>query len=471
MLFNSFSFLVFLLLVLFFYYLVPNRGRNYILLLSSYSFYGLWNWKFLGLIIITTITSFYCGIYLGNKKINLIQKKALLIFCLILNLGILSFFKYFNFFIYSLNELSTLLGLGKIPLFIEVLLPVGISFYTFQAISYVIDIYRNQIPPSRNISNFALYISFFPQLVAGPIERFKNLMPQIEQARTVSLDQLKAGFFYILWGYYLKVVIADNCAIIANCVFDSPEYYTGFSLFLGVFAFSLQVYGDFGGYTFIALGVSKLFGINLMINFKRPYFVTNPREFWSRWHISLSNWLKHYLYIPLGGNRKGILRMHINLMITMVLGGLWHGASLNFVFWGTYHGILLCLYHYSNKYNFFSNTPKLLRWLGFLLIVGFSWVLFRIDNTDDFLMFIKKLPFFIFEKSYLLTFVIKPLLFIFLITIPFWIIEIISERNEQGTNYFIKNGSLLRGFSMSVLLMFILIFGNFSEYEFIYFQF
>lgn len=158
-------------------------------------------------------------------------------------------------------------------------------------------------------------------------------------------------------------------------------------------------------------------------------------------------------------------------MITMVLGGLWHGASLNFVFWGTYHGILLCLYHYSNKYNFFSNTPKLLRWLGFLLIVGFSWVLFRIDNTDDFLMFIKKLPFFIFEKSYLLTFVIKPLLFIFLITIPFWIIEIISERNEQGTNYFIKNGSLLRGFSMSVLLMFILIFGNFSEYEFIYFQF
>ena len=208
-----------------------------------------------------------------------------------------------------------------------------------------------------------------------------------------------------------------------------------------------------------------------MINFKRPYFVTNPREFWSRWHISLSNWLKHYLYIPLGGNRKGNLRMHINLMITMVLGGLWHGASLNFVLWGIYHGIVLCLYHYSEKYKFFSNTPKLLRWLGFHLIVGFSWVLFRIDNMDDFLMFIKKLPFFIFEKSYLLTFFIKPLLFILLITIPFWIIEIISEKKEQDTNFFIKNGSLLSGFSMSVLLIFILIFGNFSEYEFIYFQF
>ena len=342
MLFNTFLFWFFLLAVWVLYTRLEHRQQNWLLLVASYLFYGAWDWRFLGLIWLSTGTDYMVGLAIGSED-RPGRRKGLLLVSLIVNLGLLAFFKYFNFFVAEFASFVSFFGLQGHGPVLEIILPVGISFYTFQTLSYTIDIYRGQLEPTRDLLDFALYVAFFPQLVAGPIERSRRLLPQIQSPRYVNVEDIRLGAYDVLYGLFLKVVVADNMAPIANAVFGPGEFPGGDTL-LGVYAFALQIYGDFAGYSFIARGVARWLGVDIMLNFRRPYFAVDPSDFWQRWHISLSSWLRDYLYIPLGGNRGGTLFTYRNLMLTMLLGGLWHGPAWTFVLWGGLHGLMLIGY-------------------------------------------------------------------------------------------------------------------------------
>jgi alginate O-acetyltransferase complex protein AlgI len=343
MLFNSWTYLLFLPVVLGTYWLMPARWRVLFLVVASYVFYGWWDYRFLVLIWVSTIVDFLVGRRLAETEVTS-RRRRLLVVSLMTNLGILGFFKYWGFFVESAGGVLAALGMEANPGTLEVILPVGISFYTFQTMSYTIDIYRRQLEPERSLVRFGLFVCFFPQLVAGPIERARRLLPQIRGLgeSSTSPDWLGAGQL-ILRGLFRKIVIADGVAPVVNEVFANPSTYGGVTLLVGVFAFSLQIYGDFAGYTDIARGSAKLFGVDLMENFKAPYAATGFSDFWRRWHISLSTWLRDYLYIPLGGNQGSKLAILRNLMVTMLLGGLWHGAGWGFVIWGALHGFYLVI--------------------------------------------------------------------------------------------------------------------------------
>jgi len=350
MLFNSLVFVGFFIVVYALYLSLQRKTswQNALLLGASYVFYGYWDWRFLSLILISTVVDYVIGLNLGQTAGDTPEgerrRKLLVTASVAVNLGILGFFKYFNFFADSLIDLFHVFGMQADPVTLRVALPVGISFYTFQTMSYTIDIYRRKLAPTRSFLNFAVFVAFFPQLVAGPIERARNLLPQIERPRHITTASIDSGLFLILWGYFKKVVIADNAALISDQVFNNYMSHSGLAVLVGVLAFSVQIYGDFSGYSDIARGLARLMGIELMVNFKLPYMALNPSDFWRRWHISLSSWLRDYLYVPLGGNRKGPVRTYVNLSITMLLGGLWHGAAWNFVIWGAFHGLILVLY-------------------------------------------------------------------------------------------------------------------------------
>ena len=344
MLFNSYAFWVFLLTVILFCRWSSHRVQNTILLIASYIFYGVWDWRFLPLIASMTLVNFLLGIKIAEAGEDKKRAKKFLTLSVIFSLGVLGFFKYWEFFTDSTIAFVELLGFQpSIPL-IEVLLPVGISFYTFQTMSYSIDVYRGDVKPTRNLADFALYVAYFPQLVAGPIERSSSLLPQITDKRTPSKGDFAEGLCLVMYGLFLKVVLADNLAYIANGAFSGDANVTGADALIGIYAFAFQIYGDFAGYSSIARGVSKWLGIHLMTNFRMPYLAKNPSDFWQRWHISLSSWLRDYLYIPLGGNRCSAWKVYRNLMLTMLLGGLWHGAGWTFIFWGAIHGLVLCVY-------------------------------------------------------------------------------------------------------------------------------
>jgi len=385
--FNSVVFGVFLAVTFTVYWSVPARFRNPILLAGSYVFYGWWDWRFLSLLAISTVVDFSIGRRLGRTE-QKGPRTRLLILSSVVNLGILAVFKYSNFFIDSLSSLTSSVGLGELSPALSVVLPVGISFYTFQTLSYTFDVYRRRIEPTRNILDFATYVAFFPQLVAGPIERAQRLLPQISD-RGRRLPQgapLQGAVLLILQGMFKKVVLADGVAVIANEVFSAPEDYSWIGVSLGVLAFGIQIYGDFSGYTDIARGISRLFGIELVVNFKQPYLSRNITEFWRRWHISLSDWLRDYLYIPLGGNRGGLMSTLRNLMVTMLLGGLWHGASWNFVMWGGLHGAFLVAHRLarggrtSESSLRWREIPAILLTFG---VVHVAWVFFRADTFSD----------------------------------------------------------------------------------------
>ena len=346
MLFNSIEFLIFLPLVFFGYWFVFKslRWQNLFVVAVSYLFYGWWDWRFLLLILFTSLCSYLSGVYLEKCAGNRLVQKWISAGNILLNLSILGVFKYFDFFTENLVNVLHLLGWDADYVTLNILLPVGISFYTFQALSYTIDVYQGKIKATHDIVAFFAYISFFPQLVAGPIERATHLLPQFLRPRNFDCDLALDGIRQMLWGFFKKVVVADNCAVFVNGVFENYQTLDGSTLFLGAFFFTIQIYGDFSGYSDIAIGCARLFGIDLMQNFKYPYFSRDIAEFWRRWHISLSSWLRDYLYISLGGNRKGKFRQYLNLIITMFLGGLWHGASWNFVLWGTFHGIALAVH-------------------------------------------------------------------------------------------------------------------------------
>jgi D-alanyl-lipoteichoic acid acyltransferase DltB (MBOAT superfamily) len=392
MVFNSWLFIAFFLLVYGLYLLTlrQHKLQNAILLVASYTFYGWWDWRFLGLILASTLVDYFVGSAMPKCQTPR-KRKALLLVSLTTNLGALGFFKYFNFFADSAQQMLEAFGMTANPITLQIILPVGISFYTFQTLSYTIDIYRGKMQPIDSTLDFALYVAFFPQLVAGPIERAKHFLPQIARRRTLTAHDIDAGLFLILWGFFKKVVVSDNLAIMVDAVFNGGEPVGGISLIGGSIAFAFQIYCDFSGYSDIARGLCKLMGFDLMVNFRLPYFAISPSDFWRRWHISLSTWLRDYLYIPLGGNRCSPVRNYTNLMITMLLGGLWHGASWTFVLWGAFHGLILVLYRFFapnlDELPLWGTPERAVRTLSLMALMFcltlIGWVLFRVESVPD----------------------------------------------------------------------------------------
>ncbi len=404
MLFNSIAFIIFISIVFLFYSFIRLRGQNLFLLAASYFFYGYWDWRFIFLLFTSTLINYSIGQKI-HRSHNQDHKKLLLIVCIIVNLSILCFFKYFNFFIESAASLLTLAGLEPHTPVLKIILPVGISFYTFQTMSYTIDIYRKRLGPTTNFVDFALFVSFFPQLVAGPIERATNLLPQISKPRQLTQTNIIAGLNLVLLGYFKKVAIADTLAPIVQNIFDAPATMSSGQLLTGIYAFTFQIYGDFSGYTDIARGIALIFGFKLMENFNAPYLSRSISEFWRRWHISLSTWLRDYLYIPLGGNRNGERRTYLNLMITMFLGGLWHGAAWNFVIWGVLHGIYLSIHRVMKKSiislhllpDYFSGwVSDFCKIIFTFHVVAFTWVFFRSPDFASSLVYLRGI--FIFQQ-------------------------------------------------------------------------
>lgn len=347
--FNTYPFAIFIVIVYLLYLALNHKWQNRMLLVASYVFYGSWDWRFLSLIFVSTLLSYFCGIRIFESEKKR-RKKLFLYLAVIGNLSILGFFKYFDFFAENLQILFHHLGIPLQPRLLHIILPVGISFFTFQSMSYSIDVYRNQTRPTYRFLEFALFISFFTQLVAGPIERANHLLPQILSPRQITLTKFYEGIYLIFWGLFQKMFIADNLANIVDPIFASDPPYSGTMVLIGAYAFVFQVLCDFDGYSNIARGLGKIMGFDIFVNFNLPLLATNIQDFWRRWHITLSSWVRDYLYIPLGGNRKGNIRVYINLMISMVAIGFWHGAAWHFIWFGVFEGSLLILYRILKPY-------------------------------------------------------------------------------------------------------------------------
>ena len=402
MLFNSIEYFLFLPTVFIVYWLLREKLslQNLLLLLASYLFYGLWDFRFLTLIVLSSFTDFFIGLAI-HKTENKKKRKLLLGFSLCINLGLLFVFKYCNFFIESFIKFFEIFDVSVNIHTLSIILPVGISFYTFQTLSYTIDIYRRDLIPTSKLLNFFTYVAFFPQLVAGPIERAVNLLPQIENKRTFSYEQGRDGLRQILWGLFKKVAVADNCAAIVDPIFSNYAELGSLDLILGAILFSFQIYCDFSGYSDIAIGTAKLLGIKLMQNFATPYFSRDISEFWRRWHISLSTWFRDYLYIPLGGSRVSRIKQLRNIFAIFLVSGFWHGANWTFLFWGGLHAFLyipLILFDKNRKYleivavnNYFPSLRELFNILKTFIITSIAWIFFRSDTISDSFGYIKNI--------------------------------------------------------------------------------
>ena len=552
MLFNSFDFLVFFLIVFGLYYAFKNnlKVQNLLLLVSSYLFYGWWDARFLFLIVLSTLTDYCAGIMISTGKLSLKQRlitsgylivsvflfiiiswknigfdilnfkidlssaiswgenekkivigslilvaianivypvfkrfkinsrqKIFLIISVLVNLSLLGFFKYYNFFIESFVDFSkSVFGYSPNIWSLNIILPVGISFYTFQTMSYTIDVFRKELDASTDFIEFATYVAFFPQLVAGPIERGKHLLPQFRKVRTIAKNgDFRDSLWLIVWGLFKKMVVADNMATIVNNIFGPYDGglttipHNAVVTIIGILAFAFQIYGDFSGYTDIARGTAKLMGFDIMLNFNLPYFAMSPSDFWRRWHISLSTWLRDYLYIPLGGNRKGTFSTYKNLFLTMLLGGLWHGAAWTFVIWGAYHGLILILYRLANidkVIKTFSKLSKLGMIIFMFMLTCIGWLIFRAQNISTITLFLKS----IFVSSYDFVTAIEPLKnFIFY----GWFLIVFQFIQYFTGNLFPQNSmhKLLRLHIWLIVIFSILFLSAREAHEFIYFAF
>ncbi len=394
MLFNSIDFAIFLPIVFLLYWFVTNKNlklQNFLIVLASYVFYGWWDWRFLSLIIFSTVVDFTIGQKLRNEE-NELKRKALLWSSILVNLGFLGFFKYYNFFLDNFITAFSFFGTEIKANSLNIILPVGISFYTFQTLSYTIDVYNRKLEPTKDFIAFSAFVSFFPQLVAGPIERATNLLPQFYKKRSFNYSKAIDGMRQILWGLFKKIVIADNCAEYANLIFNNSDDYSGSTLVLGALFFTFQIYADFSGYSDIAIGTSRLFGFNLKQNFAVPYFSRDIAEFWRRWHISLSTWFRDYLYIPLGGSRGGTWIKVRNTFIIFIVSGFWHGANWTFIVWGALNAIyfLPLLLTNNNRNNletvaigkFFPSIKELSLMLLTFGMTVFAWIFFRANNIE-----------------------------------------------------------------------------------------
>lgn len=408
MLFNSIEFLLFFPVVVLLYYLIPGKLRMYWLLVTSYVFYMCWNPAYALLLLFSTAVTFCSGLLIGRAmnrreagKRVIIHEKVWIALSFGINLGILFFFKYFDFMVENINALRASMGLGQISPGFDVLLPVGISFYIFQALSYTMDVYRRQVRVERNFFKYATFVSFFPQLVAGPIERSSHLLTQFDKPHHFCFSSVRDGLMMMIWGFFQKIVIADRAAIVVNQIFNYSSYYSGIELAIGMVLFAVQVYGDFAGYSSIAIGAAQVMGFDLMENFRRPYFATSVADFWRRWHISLSSWFRDYLYIPLGGSRKGKVRRYINVMIVFLCSGLWHGAAWNYVIWGALNGLYQVIgsllkplrVKLMRKTHMRTETfsHRLLQMLLTFVLIDISWVFFRANTVNDAFSILRRL--------------------------------------------------------------------------------
>ncbi|MFD2823332.1 MBOAT family protein [Lacinutrix iliipiscaria] len=475
MLFNSLDFAIFLPIVFVIYWFVFKshlKLQNLFIVCASYLFYAWWDYRFLALIALSTLVDFIVAKQLKKQK-DQKQRKGLLMLSLVFNLGILAFFKYFNFFIESWVDAWQFLGINMQTSTLNIILPVGISFYTFQTLSYTIDIYRNKIEPTDSLIQFAAFVSFFPQLVAGPIERASHLLPQFNKKRVFNSEFAISGFYLIIWGLFKKVVVADNCAFFVNQIFNGTSGHSSMELFLGAVLFAFQIYGDFSGYSDIAIGIARLFGFSLMTNFSFPYFSRDIAEFWRRWHISLSTWFRDYLYIPLGGSKGTKVQSLRNVLIVFLVSGFWHGANWTFIIWGALHAVLFLPLLLAQKNRTYVNStrisiqqfPKLL--ITFVLVT-FAWIFFRADSVTIAYEFIVEI--FSFNGNSLNVFFksSKTLLFSAIIVFSILILLLFEFLAVQKN----KKEVVLSKYTAVIIAIIICLMGVFKNpSEFIYFQF
>lgn len=484
MFFNSLEFAIFLPIVFFLYWFVTKNNlkfQNLLIVAASYLFYGWWDWRFLSLIVFSTMVDYSVGRLLEKKR-NPVHRKILLWISILVNLGFLGVFKYYNFFLDSLYDLNP--GLQVVLGFntLDIILPVGISFYTFQTLSYTIDVYKNKLRPTKDLIAFSAFVSFFPQLVAGPIERATHLLPQFQNQRKFDYSKAVDGLRQIMWGFFKKIVIADNCARYANLIFSGSDDYSGSTLLLGAIFFSFQIYGDFSGYSDIAIGTSRLFGFDLMKNFAFPYFSRDIAEFWRRWHISLSTWFRDYLYIPLGGSRGGLWMKIRNTFVIFVVSGLWHGANWTFIVWGALNALyfLPLLLSRTNRTNvntvvaegrYLPTFRELFSMMTTFGITVFAWIFFRANNINHAFDYLGG----IFSPSIFTNPVFPGKMGAFitiLLVLGFMMVEWIGRKEEYAiANIGLRWQNKWR-YSMYYLIVFgIIYFGNFEDNQFIYFQF
>lgn len=461
MLFNSLEFLIFLPIIFVIYWTIFSKNikkQNLFLLASSYVFYGWWDYRFLILIISSTVFDYFTGIYLNKSKY---KRKYYVTASVLFNLIILGFFKYYNFFVESLYESLSLFGFKNINLStLEIILPVGISFYTFQTMSYTFDIYYKKIEATKDFIGFATFVAFFPQLVAGPIEKANKLLPQIINKRYFSYSNAKLGIFLIIIGFLKKILIADNLAIIVDEFYTDPVNNSINSTYalIAIFFYSLQIYCDFSGYSDIAIGISKLFSITLSDNFKRPYFSLNPVEFWRRWHISLSTWFRDYLFIPLGGSRISKIITIKNIFLVFIISGLWHGANWKFILWGLGHFIIYMIYDF-NRNIFKIHLHKSISFLLTFISVSILWIPFRSSTIEESFYVIKN----IFNLNFLsIPFGLFSLVKMLMLIVILLFIDFMIEK---------KIKFIYGKFFLSILICLIILFANFFSNNFIYFQF
>jgi D-alanyl-lipoteichoic acid acyltransferase DltB (MBOAT superfamily) len=482
MVFNSLTFLVFLAVVLVLYYRLSQRGQNLMLLAASYVFYGWWDYRFLSLLLFTSLFDYACALKIdGETRPG--RRKLFVASSIFVNLGVLGIFKYYNFFASSLKSILDVMGMQPDFPTLHWILPIGLSFYTFLSMSYTIDVYRKEIPATRHPLDFMLYVAYFPHLVAGPIVRASYLLPQVQRRRVIHAAEVENGIWLILMGYIKKMVIADRLAQFVDWSFAQPAAPFGnVNTWVVIYAFAFQIYGDFAGYSDIARGLAKLMGFELVVNFRAPYLVTNPAAFWRNWHISLSTWLRDYLYIPLGGNRLGSWKTYRNLMLTMLLGGLWHGAGVAFILWGLFHGLLLSIHRFWSELRGLpahNADPQAGGWVGRLKLFVFAvvffhvtclgWLLFRAGGLRNGVSqwgIVRSYlhAMFNFRGTHLLLNFIVPVAMLGALALFF---QWRNEKMNEFSQWPVSN----KAFAVTTALALITVMGVFQGTQFIYFQF
>lgn len=479
MIINSVSFLIFFLVFLFVYFLLFKDNanwQNFITLVASYFFYGWADWRMVPLLIVYTIIFYYVGIDIGQtiSENNKRRAKVYLMLGVVLGVGILFFFKYLNFLLSGIVKLSCWLGLQANYSSLKIILPLGVSFFTFKFISYVVEVWRGNIRPTKDFVTFATYIAFFPTIMSGPIDRPGTFIPQLEHSRHVNWRNVEEGCKRILWGLFCKMCIADVVCSYTDSVFDNLHEHSAVSIVFATVLYSFQIYADFNGYSNMAIGVGQIMGIKVMENFRQPYFADSVSDFWRRWHISLSTWIRDYIYIPLGGNRKGKVRMYVNQLVAMTLCGLWHGANLTFVVWGLLHGILVCVHkfysqtilHHDRHYHA-GGGRKLCSVLLTFVAVSIAWQFFRINQISDYAVILSQ-----FMKGPGSLFLMDPQVFSCgLLSIMIMIYKDFVDEYHKGWRFLYAEKLSVRLTSIAFLISYILLFGSLYGKSFIYFQF
>ncbi|MCG2704889.1 MAG: MBOAT family protein [Candidatus Omnitrophica bacterium] len=476
MVFNSLVFLLFFLVVYLLYIVTPHKWQNKLLLIAGYVFYSFWDWRFLSLILASTLFNYYFGLKIeeaGSQP----RKKAFFILSMVFNIGMLGFFKYFNFFVDNLRVFLEFFGWYIDGVTLNIILPLGISFYTFQAMSYSIDIYGGVIKPTRNFLNFALFISFFPIIEAGPIERARNLIPQIENKRKITLDAFYQGSWLIFWGLYKKILIADNLAKISNAIFSKSAECPGSLLLLAMYAFAFRVYADFSGYSDMARGLARLMGFNIMVNFRAPFFSRNIADLWQRWHISLTTWIKEYLYYPLAlahffGRQ---LNAALVIVVTWAIMGFWHGAAWRFVLWGVYHGLIIIIYSKIRPYlrlikpknKVLSISVIIAQVLLVFNLFCVGLLFFAVNSTAGVIAILRSILF-SFAPSSLMN--LDYIVWAFILIVPLLLIEYFQDRRNDEM-VVLKWPILARAVVYYILLYSIILYGDFGAQKYFYFQF